>query len=324
MTLARLHQVPSAEVLTSSAAAIKDYVHRTPLLSSDGINAIAGCKIWFKCENFQQIGAFKMRGAIRAALTLSEEEKQGGLATHSSGNHAQAVAKAAQLMGIPAHIVMPENAPAVKAAATKGYGANIYPCASTIEARVAGLKEVVAKTGAYFIPPFDSYDVIAGQATCAMEVYEDLDDVEAILAPVGGGGLMSGTCLASHYFSPNTLIYGSEPKEVDDAARSIQSGVLQTNSTINTIADGLKTSLSEKTFSVISQHIKEIITVSEVEIADAMKLIWQRLKLVVEPSAAVPLAALLQKQSLFSNKRVVIILSGGNVDIDIHQLYGLS
>jgi threonine dehydratase len=317
--LKELIQVPTAADISESHLAINKFIHRTPILQSESLNKIAGCTLLFKCENFQKVGAFKMRGATRAALALPPERIINGLATHSSGNHAQAVAKAAAILGVPAHIVMPLNAPMVKSEATKEYGAKIYPCEATFDARIEELKKVVANTGAHFIHPFDDYNVIAGQATCAKELIEDSGPLDIIIAPIGGGGLMSGTCLSAKYFSSKTKVFGAEPKEVDDAFRSIQTGILQINSTTNTIADGLKTSLSKKTFDIIQNHVEGILTVTETEIIAAMKLIWQRLKITAEPSSAVPLAAILKYPQHFTGKIVGFIISGGNVDIDLKQ-----
>ncbi|MEM1217047.1 MAG: threonine/serine dehydratase, partial [Bacteroidota bacterium] len=291
---------------------------RTPVLTSRSLNGLTGAEIHFKCENFQKIGAFKMRGAANTALRLSPEDRARGLATHSSGNHAQAVARAAQALGVPAHIVMPENAPSVKVAATKGYGAEIIFCASTPEAREAKLAEVVAETGAYFIHPFDNYNVITGQATAAVELLEDatVDQFDALLAPVGGGGLMSGTALTAHYFTDNTLVWAAEPYEVDDAYRSFHSGAIQRNATTNTIADGLRTPLSDKTFQIIREHVQDVLRVEETMIVRAMRLIWERMKIIIEPSCAVPLAAVLTYPELFRGKTIGIILTGGNVDVE--------
>lgn len=290
-------------------------IHRTPVLRCSAIDELAGATLFFKCENFQKVGAFKMRGASSAALRLSSADRAKGLATHSSGNHAQAVALSAKLLGVPAYIVMPENAPAIKRAATQGYGAKVISCANTLEARESTLEQVVAETGATFIHPYNDYNVIAGQASCAKELLEDVDGLTAMLAPIGGGGLISGTALSARAFSPGTKVYGAEPEEVDDAYRSFKSGQLQFNTSINTIADGLRTNLGDKTFDIIQRELEAIFTVSEVEIVQAMRLIWERMKIIIEPSCAVPLAALLRKRSLFEGQRVGIVLTGGNVDL---------
>ena len=257
-----------------------------------------------------------MRGASSAAVRLSEAQRSKGLATHSSGNHAQAVALSAQMLGVPAYIVMPENAPAIKRAATKAYGAQITFCENTLAARESTLEAVVEKTGATFIHPYNDYNVIAGQATAAVELIDEVDELDILLAPIGGGGLMSGTALSARYFAPGTKVYGSEPQIVDDAYRSFKSGELQYNTRIDTIADGLRTNLGEKTFEIIQRELEDIFTVSEEAIVHAMRLIWERMKIIIEPSCAVPLAAVLDNKSVFANKQVGIILTGGNVDLE--------
>lgn len=311
-----LTSVPTAEDIRESHRLIRPLIHRTPIMSSEAINQMAGADIHFKCENFQKIGAFKMRGAANAASRLTVEELSRGLATHSSGNHAQAVARAAQVKGVPAYIVMPENAPAVKVAATKGYGAEVIFCESTPEAREAKLEEVVQQTGAYFIHPFDDYNVVAGQATTALELLQDgPEHFDILMAPVGGGGLLSGTGLSAHYFAKNITVIGAEPFEVDDAYRSFHSGEIQRNETTNTIADGLRTPLSAKTFGIIREHVSEILRVEEEAIIHAMRQVWERMKIIIEPSCAVPLAAVFSYPKEFKNKTVGIVLTGGNVDL---------
>ena len=310
----KLEAVPTKVDIEETHDAIQHMIHRTPVLTCESIDEIAGATIFFKCENFQKMGAFKMRGASNAALRLSEAERKAGLATHSSGNHAQAVALSAKSLGIPAYIVMPEDAPIIKKNATQGYGAEITLCAPTIEARASTLEKVVEKTGAYFIHPFNDYNVIAGQATAAKELLEDIETPDYLLAPVGGGGLASGTALSAHYFSPSTKVIGAEPEMVDDAFRSVQSGQIEKNTSINTIADGLRTNLGPKTFGIIREHLEDILTVTEEEIVQAMRLTWERMKIIIEPSCAVPLAAVLKHRSRFEGKRIGIILTGGNVD----------
>ena len=314
--LNKLNAIPTLEEIKETHQAIQSFIHRTPVLSSESINKIAGAEIFFKCENFQKIGAFKMRGGASAAIRLTEEEKRKGIATHSSGNHAQAVARSAQVLGIPAYIVMPNNAPLIKQKATDGYGAEIIFCEPTLEARESTLEEVVAETGATFIHPYNDYEVIAGQATVAVELLEDTGGLDVIMAPVGGGGLMSGTALATTFLSPNTRIVGAEPSEVDDAYRSFASGTLQKNETTNTIADGLRTSLGEKTLEIIRKYVAEIYLVEEEEIVEAMQLIWERMKIIIEPSCAVPLAAVLNNKEDFAGKKIGIIITGGNVDVN--------
>lgn len=311
-----LTNIPSAADIETAHEAIGPHIHRTPVLTCRAIDALSGAALYFKCENFQKIGAFKMRGASSAALRLSKEQLKRGLATHSSGNHAQAVALSAKQLGVPAHIVMPEGAPAIKRAATAGYGANIYTCANTLEARESTLEEVVEKTGSAFIHPYNDYNVIAGQATCAKELLEDVEGLSALIAPVGGGGLISGTALSAKYFAPGIPVYGAEPERVNDAFRSLQAGSIQANSRIDTIADGLRTNLGDKTFGIMQAELKQILTVSEEEIVSAMRLIWERMKIIIEPSCAVPLAALLRYPEPFQGKRVGIILTGGNVDVE--------
>ena len=311
----QLHHIPTADDIRATHEAIRPMIHRTPVLTCRSIDKMAGARLFFKCENFQKVGAFKMRGASSAALRLSDKEKERGLATHSSGNHAQAVALSARLLGIPAYIVMPDTSPAIKKAATEGYGAEVILCENTLAAREGSLEAVVERTGATFIHPYNDYNVIAGQATAAKELIEDTEALDCIIAPVGGGGLMSGTALSTRYFSPGTLAYGAEPKAVDDAYRSFKSGTLLENTTIDTIADGLRTNLGEKTFDIIQRELEDIFTVSEEAIIAAMRLVWERMKIVIEPSCAVPLAAVLANRPVFEGKKVGVILTGGNVDL---------
>jgi threonine dehydratase len=293
---------------------IKPFVHRTPVLTSAGINDIAGCSIFFKCENFQKVGAFKARGAMNAALKLSPEQRAKGIATHSSGNHAQAIARAAKILGVPAYIVMPNNAPEIKKKGVLGYGGKIFECNPTLQARESTLADVIAKTGATEIHPFNNYDVIEGQSTAAKELIEETPPLDFIIAPVGGGGLLSGTLLSAKYFSPESSVIAGEPAGADDAFRSMQSGKIEPSQS-NTIADGLLTTLGDKTFPIIRDHVKEVITVTDDEIIAAMRLIWERMKIIVEPSCAVPFAVVLKSKEKFVGKKVGIILSGGNVDL---------
>ena len=293
---------------------IKPYIHRTPVLTSEYLDELTGCKLFFKCENFQKIGAFKARGAMNAILTLTKDELQKGVATHSSGNHAQALARAAKVMGVPSYIVMPRTAPAIKKAGVQGYGGKIFECEPTLAARESTLAEVVAKTGAVEIHPFDNYRIIEGQSTAAKELFEEIADLDIIIPPVGGGGLLSGTALATSFFSPKTTVIAGEPEGADDAFRSMQSGKIEP-SQANSIADGLLTHLGQKTFPIIKDHVKEVITVSDQEIKDAMRLVWERMKIIVEPSGVVPLAAIIKRSKDFKGKRIGIIFSGGNVDL---------
>lgn len=314
--LKKLHTIPTVTDIQNVHEAIAPYVHRTPVLTSKSINEIAGAELYFKCENFQKIGAFKMRGATSAALALSAEEIEKGLATHSSGNHAQAVALSAKNLNTKAYIVMPNNAPSIKKQATAGYGAEITFCEPTQAARESTLAEIVKDKGATFIHPYDDYNVIVGQASCAKELIEDCPILDAIIAPIGGGGLMAGTALSAKYLSPMTKVYGAEPEAVNDAYRSFQSGKMEVNTTTNTIADGLKVNVGKKNFGIIKEHLAAILTVSEEEIADAMKLIWERMKIIIEPSCAVPLAAILKYPEPFAQRKVGLILTGGNVDVN--------
>lgn len=314
--LSVLDHIPTLKEIQQTHAAIRPLIHRTPVLTCASIDAIAGARLFFKCENFQKVGAFKMRGGASAAMRLTSAEKERGIATHSSGNHAQAVARAARELGIPAYIVMPENAPSIKKAATKGYGAEIIECAPTLEARETTLEQVVARTGATFIHPYNDYHVIAGQATASLELLADMPGVpDIMMAPVGGGGLMSGTALTTRYLHPSVQLIGAEPKAVDDACRSLEAGSLQVNTSIDTIADGLRTNLGEKTFAILHQHLDDIFTVTEDQIVEAMRLTWERMKIIIEPSCSVPLAAVLANPSFFAGKQVGIILTGGNVDL---------
>ncbi len=293
---------------------IRPYVHRTPVLTSESINAIAGCSIFFKCENLQKVGAFKARGAMNAALQIPEQRSK-GIATHSSGNHAQAIARAGKILNIPAYIVMPNNAPHIKKEGVKGYGGQIFECEPNLKSRETTLADVISKTGATEIHPFNNYHVMTGQATAAKELFEEVNDLDYLLAPVGGGGLLSGTLMAAKYFSPKTKVIAGEPEGADDAYRSMQTGKIEPSQS-NTIADGLLTTLGDKTFPIIKDNVERVITVSDAEIVSAMRLVWERMKLIIEPSAAVTFAAVLKDKTSFKGKRVGIILSGGNVDLE--------
>nr|WKN40053.1 pyridoxal-phosphate dependent enzyme [Tunicatimonas sp. TK19036] len=301
--------------IRQAADRIQPLIHRTPVLTNETLNLLSGAQLYFKCENFQKAGAFKMRGAANAVLSLTEEERKHGVATHSSGNHGQALAKAAQSVGIPAYIVMPRTAPEVKKKAVAEYGAKISFCEPTLQAREDTLAQVVQDTNATFIHPYNNEQVITGQATAALELIEDTNGLDVVMAPVGGGGLLSGTALSTHYLLPKAEVIAGEPKGADDAFRSLQEGYITPSEQPDTIADGLLTSLGDKTFPIIREFVKEIITVSDEEIVAAMRLIWERMKIIVEPSCAVPLAAVLQRTSFFNGKQVGIILTGGNVDV---------
>ena len=295
---------------------VKPHIHKTPVLSSKLINEIAGCELYFKCENFQKAGSFKIRGATNAILQLSEEEQQKGVVTHSSGNFAQALALAARNLSIPAYIVMPENAPKVKVDAVRGYGAEIRFCINKQEERERTMREWQQETGASFLHPYDNRNVILGQSTCGYELIEEVPDLDNIISPVGGGGLISGVALAAKFFSSNTKVYAAEPTGADDAQRSLKDGKIYPSVNPNTIADGLLTSLGEHTFPVIQSLVKDIFTVTDEEIIEAMKLTWTRLKVIIEPSSATTLAVILKNKAIFANQKNALIISGGNVDLN--------
>lgn len=306
---------PTKQNILEAHERIIKQIHRTPIFSSKSLNSILECKMYFKCENMQKAGAFKYRGASLAVMSLPKPDFKRGVATHSSGNHAAALALAAKTRKIRAYIVMPRSAPQIKKMAVESYGAKIVFCEPTLQAREETLAKIVQETGAAFIHPYDNYTVIAGQATCAKEVFDELGELDYVISPVGGGGLLSGTCLSGKYFSPKTKIIGAEPAAADDAFRSLQKGTIQPSLNPNTICDGLLTQLSEKTFSIIKNNVAEIITCSEETIIAAMRMIWERMKIVVEPSAAVTLAVVLENKKKFTGKRIGLILSGGNVDL---------
>ncbi len=304
--------IPGRGTLVEAFDRLRLVVHRTPVLTSEGLNRLAGCRLFFKCENFQKAGAFKFRGASNAVLQLTGEDLKRGVVTHSSGNHAQALALAARMHGATCHIVMPENAPEVKKDAVKNYGAQITFCPPTLADRERYTGEIIAQTGAVFIHPYNNYRIIAGQATAAMELIEDFPGLDHIVTPVGGGGLLSGTLLAVKHFSPGTKVLAAEPEGADDAFRSLRAGRLIPQTSPHTIADGLLTSLGDRTWPVIREHVHDILTVSDDEIIESLSLLFQRLKIVVEPSSATVLAAVLKNRNIFSGKRIGLILSGGN------------
>jgi threonine dehydratase len=301
--------------IEAAAIRIAPYIHNTPIMTCKSINALYGLDLYFKCENFQKIGAFKIRGGMNASLQLTKAQLEKGVATHSSGNHAQALAFASKMLGIKAYIVMPESSPQVKVNAVKGYGAEVTICASNQAARESTLQPIVDKTGATFIHPYDNDEVITGQATCVKEIIEAMPDVDIVVTPVGGGGLLSGTCLGAFYFKPGLKVYAGEPEGAADAVLSIQSGKVEKAPFVNTIADGLLTTLSERTLEIIQAHVADILLVSEDEIKAALRLVYERMKIIIEPSCAVPLAAVLKNAHLFKGKKVGIILTGGNVDL---------
>ncbi|HYC00919.1 MAG TPA: pyridoxal-phosphate dependent enzyme [Candidatus Limnocylindrales bacterium] len=302
----------------AAAGRLTGYVHRTPVFTCSTIDERAGRSLFFKCENFQKVGAFKYRGACNAVLQLDEERARRGVVTHSSGNHAQALALAARQRGIPAHIVMPEGTPAVKLRAVADYGARVILCAPTLAARERTAADVAAQTGAVYVPPYDDPAIIAGQGTTALELFEQVADLDAILAPVGGGGLISGMSVVARSLHPRVRIFAAEPEGADDAARSVAAGRLIPQTAPATIADGLRTSLGELTWPILRDHVEAVITVSEESIIAAMRLMWERAKLLIEPSSAVAVAAVLAPSFPAASqvRRVGVVLSGGNVDFD--------
>ena len=307
--------VPTFDDVQEAAARLAGLVHHTPVLTCSSLDDRVGAQIFCKCENFQRAGAFKFRGASNAVMSLSDAESKQGVATHSSGNHGAALALAARLRGVPARIVMPTNAPQSKKAAVAGYGGTIVYCEPTQEAREATLETVVRDTGAAFVHPYDNAKVIAGQGTAALELCAEVPQLDVILAPVGGGGLVSGTALAAAGCSFRTRIAAAEPAAADDAYRSLAAGKILPANYPNTVADGLRTSLGELTFAIIQRHKVQIVTVSEDAIVAAMRYVWERMKIVIEPSSAVPIAALLDDRLQVSGRRVGVILTGGNVDL---------
>ncbi len=308
-------KIPNFADIRAAKARISSFVNVTPLLTNNTINNISGAEIHFKCENFQKVGAFKFRGACNAVFSLTEDEACKGVATHSSGNHAQALALAAKMRGIPATIVMPDNSPQVKKDAVAGYGAEIVFCDPTLEARESTLEKVIEDKGHTFIHPYDNYKVICGQGTATLEIMESAHDFDCIIAPVGGGGLLSGTALAAKSIKPGIKVYAAEPEGADDAFRSFAAGKIIPSINPNTICDGLLTSLGQLNFEIIRQYVDEIFTVSDEEIKAAMRLVWERMKIIIEPSSAVPLAIVLKNKELFAEKKIAMIISGGNVDL---------
>lgn len=303
------------EDIRKAAERIRPFVHHTPVLTCRTINSMCRAEVFFKCENLQKIGAFKARGALNAVFSLPEDTVSKGVATHSSGNHAAAIAYAADCRKIRAYVVMPETASRIKKKAVAGYGARLSFCGPTTQDRERAVEEVIRDTGATLVHPYNDLRVICGQATAALELCEHVPGLDVVLAPVGGGGLLSGTALAVSAISPQTLVIGAEPERADDACRSFNAGGIIPVSNPDTIADGLRTSLGTLTFPIIRRHVQSIVTVSEAAIMDAMRLIWERMKLIVEASSAVPLAALLTRRPRIPGIKVGIILSGGNVDL---------
>ncbi|MHC1707527.1 MAG: pyridoxal-phosphate dependent enzyme [Bacteroidales bacterium] len=310
-----MNQVPSKEDIIKVHELIRPYIHRTPVITSGILNQMFECSLFFKCENFQKAGSFKSRGATHAVFSLSDEDMLKGVATHSSGNHAQALARAANLKKIKAYLVMPSNSSNVKVEAVRQYGGEVIFCEPTLEARETTLKQVREQTGAIEIHPYNNYRIIAGQATAAKELLEDHPDLDIIMAPVGGGGLLSGTALSAFYFSDHARVIAAEPEQADDAYKSFTQKVFIPSVQPNTIADGLRTSLGSLTFPIILDYVNDIVTASEKNIIISMKLMWERLKILVETSSSVPLASLIQGKTEVRNKKVGIIISGGNVDL---------
>lgn len=307
---------PLLSDIESTYQIIKDHINKTPVLTSESINAIVGAELFLKCENFQKVGAFKFRGATNAVLRLTDDEAKHGVATHSSGNHAAALALAAKKRGIPAYIVMPENAPGIKKKAVAGYGGTITYCTPTQQAREETLAQIQKETGTTFIHPYNNFNVICGQGTASLELLEEIANLDIVIAPVGGGGLLSGTATYVKGKNPSIKVFGAEPQNADDAYRSLRDKTIYPSISPKTIADGLLTSLCPLTYEIISEKCDGIFTVTEESIVAAMRMIWERMKIIIEPSSAVPIAAIMQSPDSFRNKRVGVIISGGNVDLD--------
>ena len=307
---------PSLDDVLAAHERIRPYIHLTPVLTSRIIDEAAGASLFFKCENLQKAGAFKARGASNAVFSLTEAQAAKGVATHSSGNHGTCLSYAASRRGIPCTVVMPRTAPQAKKDAVRGYGGRVVECEPSTSSREAVFAEVVAQTGAEFVHPYNDPRVIAGQATCARELIEQVDDLDAVIAPIGGGGMVSGTCLTLAGLAPHIAVYAAEPEQADDAHRSLKAGHIIADDAPVTVADGLKVPLKDLTWHFVRNHVEDILTVSEAEIVAAMQLIWKRLKIVMEPSSAVALAAVLKNRPVFAGKRVGVIITGGNVDLD--------
>ncbi|ASS58027.1 beta-hydroxyaspartate dehydratase BhcB [Rhizobium leguminosarum] len=308
--------IPTISDMFEAHDRIRPFIHRTPVMTSGYINSLVGAELFFKCENLQKAGAFKARGASNAVFGMSAEQAARGVATHSSGNHGTCLSYAAGRRGIPCTVVMPRSAPQAKKDAVRGYGGTVVECEPSTSSREAVFAEVVAKSGAEFVHPYNDARVIAGQATCSRELLEQVDSLDAVIAPIGGGGMVSGTCLTLSNLAPRIKVYAAEPEQADDAYRSFKAGHIIADDAPNTIADGLKVPLKELTWHFVKRNVSDIVTASEEEIIEAMKLIWKRAKLVMEPSSAVPLAAILKNKNIFAGKRVGVIITGGNVDLD--------
>lgn len=307
--------IPTFDDVKAAHERIRPHIHRTPVLTSSYFNGLTGAELFFKCENFQKAGAFKARGASNAVFGLSDALAAKGVATHSSGNHGLSLSYAGGRRGIPVTVVMPRTAPEAKKAAVRGYGGRVVECEPSTTSREAVFARVVAESGADFVHPYNDPRVIAGQATCSKELIEDVGELDAVIAPIGGGGMVSGSCLTLSNMSPLTKIYAAEPKNADDACRSFKAGHIIADDAPETVADGLKVPLKELTWHFVSNHVTDILLATEDEIIDAMYLAWQRMKIVIEPSSAVPLATILKNRKLFEGKRVGVILTGGNVDL---------
>lgn len=308
--------VPTYEDVQEAHERIKPYIHRTPVLTSSYLNSVTGAELFFKCENFQKAGAFKVRGACNAVFGLREDQLEKGVATHSSGNHALSLSYAAGRRGIPCQVVMPRTAPQAKKDAVRGYGGVITECEPSTSSREAVFAEVQARTGADFVHPYNDPRVIAGQGTCSRELMEQVEGLDAVVAPIGGGGMISGTCLTLSTIAPQVKIYAAEPLNADDAARSFRAGHIIADDAPETVADGLKVPLKDLTWHFVKTHVTDVLTATEDEIVDAMKTTWKRMKIVIEPSCAVPLAVILKNPEVFRGKRVGVIITGGNVDLD--------
>lgn len=311
--------IPTFQDMLAAHERVKPYIHRTPVLTSTYVNTLAGCEIFFKCENFQKAGAFKVRGASNAVFGLSDAEAENGVCTHSSGNHALSLSYAAGRRGIPCNVVMPRTAPEAKKAAVRGYGGTITECEPSTSSREEVFAQVQARTGGNFVHPYNDPRVIAGQGTCSREFLDQMDDfggkLDMVVAPIGGGGMISGTCLTLSHLAPEVQVIAAEPEQADDAYRSFKAGHIIADDAPDTVADGLKVPLKDLTWHFVKNHVSDILTASDPEIVEAMKLIWQRMKIVVEPSSAVPLATILKTPDVFAGKRVGVILTGGNVDL---------
>ncbi len=308
--------IPTYDDVLAAHERVKPYIHETPVLTSSRLNEMTGAKLFFKCENLQKAAAFKVRGACNAVFGLTDEEAKIGVATHSSGNHALSLSYAAGQRGIPVTVVMPRTAPQAKKDAVIGYGGKIVECEPSTSSREAVFAEVVAQSGADFVHPYNDPRVIAGQATCSKELLAQVDNLDAVIAPIGGGGMISGTCLTISNVAPNVKIYAAEPLNADDAARSFKAGHIIADDAPNTVADGLKVPLKDLTWHFVKNHVTDIFTCTEEEIVDAMKLVWKTMKIVIEPSSAVTVACILNNPEVFKDQRVGVIVTGGNVDLD--------